>query len=463
MKCVDWCRSDMAGWLRILVSLAYLLAGATSLDAQPHALTLEHLRAQAGQALSNGDADLSAALAKEVLSQSPNDFQALVFLSLAHLQLDQNTAASRAASRAFRVGRNSSEKLQASRIAASARFSAGHFTRAEWWLRKGANHAKTPAEVTIVDQEFQAIRQYNPLSLRLGFSIAPSNNINGGATDRTFTLGDFEFVFNPSSLALSGIEYSGDLELSYWLSQSPQHITQAGFYLYGRTYSLSSGSQATVPNLSGSDFGQDLVEASLSHRQLLFDGLGPTGISLRVGQVRYGGDPFWRYNKLSLSQNFPVGQTASATVLASVEHQTSLNETYPDTTIYEVRGNYAKRLANRDILRLTLKSRYNKAAFETNTFTEQSAVLSYELARPVFGTRLSVAFGVGAKNYDEFSLSLDGRRDQYVNLEATAVFEQISYFGFSPSWSLYATRTKSNVARFSTDEITGRFGVQSNF
>ncbi|MEP2029284.1 MAG: hypothetical protein ABJI96_11340 [Paracoccaceae bacterium] len=448
---------------RVFFSAIWFLAGAAALAAQPNALTLEQLRTRAGQALSNGDAALGIALAEGILVESPNDFQTLVLLSLAHLQLDQTEAAASAARRAYEAGTTSGEKLQAARIAASVRFNAGHHTRAEWWLRKGVNHAKTPEEEAIVEREFRAIRQRNPLSVRLGFSIAPSNNINGGATDRTFSLGDFEFVFNPSSLALSGIEYSGELELSYWLSQSPNHITQAGLYLYGRTYTLSSASQATVPNLSGSDFGQDQVEASLSHRQLLFDGLGPSGISLRTGQVRYGREPYWRYNKLTLSQNFPVGQIATATVLASVEDQTSLINIYPDTTVYELRGNYAQGLPNQDILRLSLLSRYNKAAFETNTFTEQGAALSYELAKPVLGSRLSVSFGIGMKNYDEFSLSLDGRRDRYVSLGATAVFEQISYFGFSPSWSIFATKTKSNVTRFSTEEITARLGLRSNF
>lgn len=448
---------------RVILSAIWIIAGVATLAAQPDARTLEQLRTRAGQALSNGDAALSVALAESILAESPSDFQALVLLSLANLQLDRTEAAAKAARRAYLAARNSSEKLQAARIAASARFRNRHHTRAEWWLRRGANHAKTPDEVSIVEKEFRAIRQSNPLSVRLGFSIAPSSNINGGATDRTFTLGDFEFVFNPSSLALSGIEYSGDLELSYWLSQSPNHITQAGFYLYGRTYTLSSASQATVPNLSGSDFGQDQVEASLSHRQLLFDGLGPTGISLRTGQVRYGREPYWRYNKLTLSQNFPVGQIATATVLASVEDQTSLINAYPDTTIYELRGNYAQGLPNQDILRLSLLSRYNKAAFETNTFTEQGAFLSYELAKPVLGSRLSVSLGIGMKNYDEFSLSLDGRRDRYFSIGATAVFEQISYFGFSPSWSIFATKTKSNVTRFSTEEISGTFGIESNF
>jgi len=453
----------MAVLLRVLVAITCLLTGVSPLFAEPTMLTLEQQRARAGQALAEGDPALSVALAERVLSYNPRDFQTLYVLSLAHSQLGQNEAAANVAQRAFRAGKTNNEKLQAARIVAAAKFRDGQFTRAEWWLRRGANYAKTPEDAAIVAQEFQAIRQQNPLSMRFGFSIAPSNNINGGTEDTTFNLGDFQFIFDPSSLALSGVEYSGDVELSYRLSQSPNHITQAGLYLYGRTFSLSSASQATVPNVSGSDYALGLVELSLSHRRLLFDGLGPSGISLHTGQVWYSGNPLWRYNKLSVSQDFPIGHTASATIQASVEDQTGLDIIQPDSTVLVLQGSYARRIANQDVIRLSIRTLLNNATIATNTYTDQLATLSYELDKPVFGSSLSVSLGVGAKTYDEFSLSLDGRRDRYVTLGATAVFEQVSYFGFSPSWSLSTTLTDSNVTRFSMNEVTARFGIQSKF
>jgi len=114
-------------------------------------------------------------------------------------------------------------------------------------------------------------------------------------------------------------------------------------------------------------------------------------------------------------------------------------------------------------LRLGVRSRYNDAELETNTYTQQLVTINYDLAQPVIGTRLSVSMGLGAKTYDEFSVSLDGRRDRYVSLGISAGFEDISYFGFSPILSVSATQTKSNVDQFSILEVTGRLGIQSNF
>ncbi len=166
---------------------------------------------------------------------------------------------------------------------------------------------------------------------------------------------------------------------------------------------------------------------------------------------------------MELSQTVPIRQTAALTLLASVETQTSLDVAQPDANVYNIQAIYSKQLVNMDTVRFTLGSRLNDATFDTNTFTDHSATIGFDLAKPVWGARLSGSLGVGAKAYDEFSLSLDGRRDQYVTLGSTAIMENVSYFGFSPSLSLSATKTASNVTRFSTLEITGRLGIESNF
>ena len=452
----------MNGFLRIVVTASCILwGGAPALSQQSDALAA--LRAEAVQALSDGDPAKSAAIAEAVLKRTGDDYQTLYILSLARTELGQDVAAVRAAQQAYKSAATDNDRLQAARVVAAAKFRQGQYTRAEWWLRRGANNVTNAQDAQILAQEFGAIRQKNPLSLRFGFWVAPSDNINGGAENAVFSLGQFQFIFNPSSLALSGVEYSGDVELSYRLSQGPDHITHAGLYLFGRTYSLSSGSQARAPNVSGSDFALGLVDVSLTHRRSIFAGVGPTGVSVNAGQVWYGGDPVWRYHRVSLSQSFAIGQAASVVLQAGIEDQTGLVASQPDAEVYDVEARYARSLGNRDVVRLTLRSRYHNATVATNTYRDHSATLGYEFAKPVLGSQLSLSLGVGRKSYHEFSLSLDGRRDRYASLGATVVFPQVSYLGFSPSWSMTATRTKSNVARFETRQVTGRLGLQSQF
>ena len=336
----------------IIFFVFWLLSGVSPTLAQTETPTPQTQRIHAHEALSSGNPRQTVELAKVVLSKAPDDFQMLILLSLAHTELGQHKAAAAAAQRAFRAGRTSDEKLQATRLVAGAKYNTGQYIGAEWWLRKGANHANSPENANVLAKEFHAVRQRNPLRFRIGFSVAPSNNINGGTEAETFTLGDYGFIFDPSSRALSGIEYSGDAQLSYRLSESSEQLTKIGLYIYGRTYSLSSTSQDEVPDAVGSDYSLGLVELSLDHRRMLFDGLGPTTISLHSGQVWYGGEELWRYNKLAASQNFPIGQDASATLGASVEKQVGLTKDQPDTTIYELQAVYAHLLANQDILRI---------------------------------------------------------------------------------------------------------------
>lgn len=449
--------------LRGLVVAVGLLTFATPLWAQSAVLSLAQTYTRAEQALSDGSPATTIDLANSILRQNPNDFQALFLLSLGYSETDQHDAAANAATQAYRAALNDEERLISARVAGAAYFATGQFTRAEWWLRRAANNVETDDEAQLVRQEFDAIRDANPLSARFGFSVAPSNNINGGSKEAFFTLGDIVFEFGPKSRALSGIEYSGYADLSYRLSRGENHITKAMVYLHGRTYSLSPSSQATVPDVSGSDYAYAVAELSLNHRQMLFDGLGPTGVSVSVGQIWQAGSPLWRYSEFSLSQNFSIGQNASALIRASIENRAALDSIQSDTTIYDLQGIYAVRLGNQDTLRLTLGYRFNDALDVSYTYSDISASVNYDLRRPILGTDLSFEIGGGYKNYDEFLLSLDGRRDTYVTVGTTAVLERISYFGFSPMVTISATRTFSNVARYSMLEVQGSFGIQSNF
>jgi len=274
--------------IRNIFFVFWLVSGVSQALAQSETPTTKTQRKHALEVLSNGNPSRTIELANNVLSKAPDDFQMLLLLSLAHTELGQHKAAAAAAQRAFRAGRTSDEKLQATRLVAGAKYSSGQYIAAEWWLRRGQNYADSPEDIDVLAKEFHAIRQQNPLRFRIGFSVAPSNNINGGTEEETFMLGEYEFIFPPERRSLSGIEYSGEAQLSYRLSKSNQQVTKASLYLYGRTYSLSFASQKEVPDATGGDYSLGLVELSFDHRRMLFDGLGPTTVSLHSGQVWYG-------------------------------------------------------------------------------------------------------------------------------------------------------------------------------
>lgn len=429
------------------------------------AQTAPELLTLAEQALADGRPARVVDMTTQLTTQNPDDFAALVLLSLAQADLGKNHAAFVAASRAYHAGRTKAERLQAARLAAAARFRMGHYLRAQWWLRQASNHTQTPQDADTVRAEFQRIRQANPLTAQLGLSIAPTDNINNGSEQDFFTLEglDFEFTLPPGSLPLSGVEYAGDVQLSYQLSRSATQMTSLDAYFYGRTYTLTRAAQATVPDISGNDYALALTEVSLNHSRFLFDGLGPTTVSAHLGRVWFGGDPLWDYQKLSVAQAFRVRDADVLTLGVAVQDQQAQSNLQPDTILYDLTAAYATPLDNGDVLKLTLAAQLNDAATETDTFTEYSGFADYRFNAPVLGARWAVSLGVGYSNYDEFTLSLDGRRDTYASLGAIAVLDQISYFGFSPSVSITARRTVSNVTQFTSSQIQARIGIQSTF
>ncbi|WP_106746559.1 tetratricopeptide repeat protein [Yoonia maritima] len=420
---------------------------------------------QSEQALVSGNPERARALADVVIDQEPSNYAALILLSLAHADLGADHASADAATYAYRVATTADQRLQAARIVASAHFKVGQYTRAQWWLRRAGNHIDTRQDAAKVQQEFTRIRTKNPLRVNLGFSVAPSDNINNGSESESFFLEglDFEFFLPESSLALSGIEYAGDVFAAYDLSQGPNHRTQLQGYIFGRTFSLSRKSQEAVPDISGNDYALMLTEAAINHSRLLQSGWGPTSVSAHIGKAWFSGDPLWDYRKLSLAQTIPEGVNDTLTIGGSFEDRTARRATQSDTQVTYLYASQHHIRTNQDKVTITVSGLSQDAAFETDSFTEYRGNIVYHFDQPLIGTHVSVSGELGYKNYDEFTLSLDGRRDRYASLGGTVVFDSISYFGFAPTVALTATRTESNVTQFTTSQLQARVGVQSTF
>ncbi|MEJ6404587.1 hypothetical protein V8J85_16985 [Yoonia sp. 2307UL14-13] len=423
------------------------------------------LQADAEAALTAGRSAEVIDITDEILADIPVDFPALFVKAAALSDLGRFGDAAQTAGAAFRAAQNDAERLQAARLASSAHFRARQYARAEWWLRRASNHVNTPEEAANVFTEFQAVRRENPLGVRLNFGVAPSNNINGGAESEVFRLEglDFDLFLPPEQVALSGIEYSGDVQLSYRLSRSATQATRLGVFLYGRTYTPSDSAKDSVPGISGSDYSLALLDISLAQRRLIFPQVGPTILSGHIGQVWFGGDAFWQYGKIGVGQDFMIGDGSAITLQAAVEDQRGIAGRQADTRITSIATGYRATLANRDQMQVILNCQlYDTDAFESS-FEDYSIVFDYRLARPVFGINWGGFLGAGQTTYDDFFLSLDGRRDEYVFGGGSATWTDISYFGFSPRVDLTAERRRSDVDQFSASSLQVRFGLESNF
>lgn len=419
----------------------------------------------AEQALSDGNPARTVEVTQNILMQNTNDFTALFLMSLAHSDLGQDEAAAQVATRAYEAAQNDAERMQAARLVGGARFSLGHYTRAQWWLRIAANYANMAEDAAKVAQEFQRIQRTNPFSAQANLSIAPTDNINNGAESDLLSLEgiDIEFRLPPETQALSGIEYAGDLRLSYRISQDARQITTVDAHVYARSFVLSAATQDSVPGLKGSDYALALAEVALTQRRFLFDGVGPTTFSGGVGLVQFSGEPLWNYRRLILGQEFALGKDAVLSVQASVQNQIARNDIVSDTKVYNLTTSYAARRPNGDRLQLSLVGILNDAENDESTFSDISGSLNYSFTHQFLNTDWSVAASIGHTNYDEFALSLDGRRDDYITVGGKGALTNLSYFGFSPSITVTASKRQSNVDPYNSTQIQALIDIQSNF
>ncbi|MEO0904459.1 MAG: hypothetical protein AAFX89_06775 [Pseudomonadota bacterium] len=438
--------------------------------------------AAAENALVTGQPAQAANLAQANLAEVPNDFASLFILALAQADLGDDRQSATTAARAYNAAPDDPSKLQAARLVASKRFALGHYMRAEFWLRRAVNHAQTEKELEAIAREYVATINANPLALQFTASIAPSDNINNGSTGGVLIfdgldpllaelLGENgELLLDEDKRALSGIRYAGSARLNYQLSESPRQRTSLTGRLSGETFSLSqdakdllaSSPTEEVRDVEGRDFATLVAELGITRAQFNLSPLGPVSLGLTYGTYYEGDTRLVNYRDIILQQLIPLDERNAFNIRASVRDQKALVDGLVDSQTYDVIGSYNRLLQSDDSLRLSLAWRDSDAGFE-NSYIEYRAGIDYGLSQRILNTRLSTSLEIGYRTYEEFTTTLDGRDDRFVTAQASVIFEELTYFGFSPSMSVSATRTESTAEEQTTAAVQVLFGIESNF
>ncbi|MBV1904400.1 MAG: DUF560 domain-containing protein [Marinosulfonomonas sp.] len=371
-------------------------------------------------------------------------------------------AAVRSGRAAFALARNDNEQVGAARLVASAHFRAGHYSRAEWWLRRALHNADDSA-LPILGQEFNAVRQKNPLRLRLNFSLAPSGNINNGSASQTVTIWDLPFVLNPDARALSGVEMALGVDAIYNIARGRDFATDLGVILFGRTYELSPSARKTAPGVSGSDYGFAAAEVSIRHTRRFSGTSGPSVFALHIGKNWYGGAPYTNYQRARFSQEFRPDNATAWQIFSSLEHQISIRDANTPSRIFALGTSFTRKLGNGDGLRVSLQAQQTTSGDPAKEYSALKSNLHYGFARPILGNGLSLSATLEARDYEYSVYDPSGRQDLSLSAGANMVFTNTSYFGFSPSLSIETSTTRSNIDLFDRRSVAVRMGVQSNF
>ena len=453
---------------KTIFALILAVSGAltsTQAYAQEVNLTPQEMRALAANAVVSGAPQQGYQLATALLQRNPNDTEALIIQARAARDLGRLDEAMTTARRAWQGSSTPSERFGASMVMAQALSTSGAKTRAQLWLRRAAQNAPNENFKDVAIRDFRYVQRTNPWSTELSFAAAPSSNVNNGSARSTTRLFDlpFEFQLSGTARALSGIQYNAGFATRYRVfeNQSSQHDLL--FRFDHRTYTLSKEAKQLAPTAKGSDFA--FTSASLSYIRRGFTGSGidlPNQFELTGGRTWYAQQPFMQYARIGFTQNYAFAPGNFAFGGFSAERQQSLSAR-DDANSLGLNAGVRFSMANKDRLTLSVNAKRSQSDDDNLDYDQLTLSARYALAKPIAGISVDFGISLSNKNHDQSRFSRFGRQDQSTSVDMTAVFNQIELYGFSPSVTLSARQTKSNIGLFETRDLGLRVGIQSAF
>ncbi len=452
---------------------------APSALAQQVEVTLDQANALARSAFIAKDYRTANTLSYGVLSKRPNDAAALVTVAATDPQLGFAKRGREAGKRAFRLTNDPQLKYEAAFFTAAAASTEEKFSAAKYWLRRAYHLAPNDAAKRQTSQQFRALRQRDPLSVRLQFNVSPSSNINNGSREETSYL---QFLGGQGDLsadaqALSGLQYSGSAAFQYKLNESQWQRTTLNFGLNATYYTLSSSSKADLAaddaarisrgqaprEIDGSDFSYETIYVGINRQVLAKDQKSSLSYGLTLGQSWYAGSSLSRFISTNLQRNQALTQTRSIRYGISAQRQFRLDNKDSSANIVSLSTTLTQQFQGSGQLS------FGAFVRDTNSRSSQvdnSAVgltASYRFEKPVFAkTQLELSLGLQRAEY-ETSVIFGDRNDTRLTASSTFIFNDVDYYGFSPTATISASRTNSSVDRFSTDKLGINIGLRSSF
>lgn len=455
-----------AGLLLFLLALAVALSlPGTQARAEPQEITLGRDQSLnfGRQLLAQGRPDVALAMARALVAVDPQDPEALVLLAAALQQQGDYPESRQHARTAYATASNDMLRFEAAMLSGRADFHHGAHTRAQWWLRRAAHNAPDAETREIAERNFLQVRRANPLELHFNLGVTGSSNVNDGSSSETIEIFGLPFRLDGTARALSGTEIGVDMGLRYRLRASRQSATFALAALSTRNYRLSSKAREIAPDARNRDFARQTIEVGLAHRFALSEDGAVYEITGRLGRTWYGGDLLSNSARLQLSRSTMITPQTNLRLTLSTQRQNRLDSAARSSTSYGLQADVAHAFDSGARLFAAASWRETQAQATNVQNTAHRAQVTYVMAEPVMGVRLSSTLDIEQRRFPENILQPDGRRDLTGRIGLSASLEVVEYMGFSPSLNLQFSRTRSNVSLYESESLDMFLGVNSRF
>jgi hypothetical protein len=466
---------------KVLAVIGALL-GSTAHAQSTVEIPLSEAREVATRALFAGDERLALQIAQTILSQQPDDRESLMIVAAAAPRTGDPRTGRLAGTRAWALSETDVQKYEAARLTALAAANEERFTLSTFWLRRALTVVPNDAERTRTLTDARAVKQRNPWSSQLSFSLVPSNNVNGGTEGEESTApGNPTGSLSPDALALRGWRASLSFGAQYRLHQTATNRTTVG--LQSRISRVRLSEDSIVPDES---FKTAFYEFSARHDRVLENGT----ITFRASRGLFDyrdldlirlptpasepaefevtgiGRDNYKITRLGIDRQIPLSERTLLTLSGTEERLTYSNPGIGEVerTIFRTGLNY--RLGNGN--RVSGSLSYVDSEGDSVNYTSEDKIISasYSWAEPIGPVSLSIGAGVKQSEYPEYRLLFPvegGRKDKTVFANVNIGFPQIEYAGFSPGLRIDASKAESNVSRFERTSVSIGFTINSAF
>ncbi len=440
------------GLLAALVALG-LWAGAAG--AEPVRLSAEEMRNFGEAALVRGFADQALSIAETLLQRDPGDALALILKAQAHRmrgELEESEAAARAA---WATAESAAERYGAATALAQALSLQDQRTRAQYWLRQAVQHAPTPGARAQAVEDYNYVRDQNPVSLQLNGMVRPSDNVNGGGKVAFIQVGPFVLPLPSTLLALSGTSWAFGVDGQLRLAEDERSRTALTFGANLQGAVLSDAARTLAPDVANGDFLYGQVQLGLQRRIDL--SFGRLTADLGLGHSWYGGADLADNLTAQLTLDRRLDDDLALQLGANLTRQWRLDDGEASSTTLSGEATLTRRLASGDALAVTLDLSQVQSAQPGTERREAGLALRWQAGKPVAGLDLGASLSLG------YALYGNEREDIRHAAGLQATLGQVSYLGFSPVISLDVSHNSSSVPWFTTDTVALGLSLTSRF
>ena len=451
----------LKGWLASALCLAVYFASPA--NAETVNAPSAQVEGAALLALSQGDAPTAYALAQALVASNPDDPDTQIILARAALRLGRPEESRNAAKAVWRLTRSSKERYAAARLAARASIALGQSGATKRWLSRSLALAPTDRARAQLRADYAAVRAAAPTQANFSFTVAPSDNVNGGSTNSFFLIDRVPFVgqLSADAQALAGYEARLNYSLSHRVFESERHRTSLTFALNTRDVWLSSEAQEAAPDLDPKDLAYRRADIGIRNEWIdTANGL-LWSATAEVGTI-YSGSEFQ-------DDTLSFGLRANAEFFSyglDLERRFTRDPLDVEDTHVTVSLRHRRPLEFGTLsVGASFKEVMSDSIFAASSHLSIDGYLA--LREPLGPFRLAGFAGATRTHYPEYvsgGIAVPGgRTDITARLGAEASIPNFLISGFHPVLSLSAQRTDSNVSRFETEQIGLGLALRRSF